>query len=114
MKNILKVIAGSFGIILVFFSGGFYTLFSEGSTANDLLLFVGLFLIGSLLFGFSAGAFKKPLYFLIPLSTALSVILIPDFVPGFHFERGALITLLIVLALSSVIRKYYSIKERKK
>lgn len=54
---------------------------------------IGFIPAGFLMFGFSTGTFKKPLLFLIPLSTALSVIFITDFVPDFHFERGVLITL---------------------
>ena len=115
MKNILRVIAGSIGIILVFFSGGFaYFLIFEGFTINNLLWFTAGFLTGFLMFGFAVGAFKKPLFFLIPISIVLLVVFIPDFVPGFHFERGAIITLLVALILSFIIRKYYSIKEQKK
>ena len=103
------------GIILVFFSGGFaYFLIFERFTINNLLWFIGEFLLGFLMFGLSIGAFKSPLFFLIPISIALSVVFIPDFVPGFHFERGAIITLLVALILSSMIRKYYSVKERSK
>ena len=115
MNNILKVILGSLGIFLLFSSGIVaYVLISVGFTINYLLMFIGFFLVGLLLFGLSTGAFSKPLLFLIPLSMVLSFFLIPDSVSGLKVESGALITLVIVLVVSYLVRKYYSIKEGKK
>ena len=115
MKNILKVILGSLGIFLLFSSAIFaYVLISSGFAINYLLMFIGFFLVGSLLFGFSTGAFSKPLLFLIPLSMVLSFFLMPESVSGIKFESGALITLVIVLLISYLVRKNYSTKEGKK
>ena len=69
MKSILKVIAGSFYIILVFYRGEFtYLLIFEGFTTKDLFWFTGLFLVGFLMFGLPSGTFKKPFFSNTPLN----------------------------------------------
>ena len=119
MKNILKTFYGSIGILLLFCSAIllYFFIVYDRSTIYELLVAIVFFLIGSLFFGLSAGAFRKPLFFSIPLSIILSFFLLPELLPksmiGMKFENGLLIILLISLTVSYVVRRYYSIKESK-
>ena len=119
MKNILKTFFGSIGILLLFGSAIllYFFIVYDRSTIHELLVAIVFFLIGSLFFGLSAGAFRKPLFFFIPLSIILSFFLLPVLLPksmiGMKFGNGMLITLLISLTVSYVVRRYYSIKESK-
>ena len=119
MKNLLKAIFGSIGIFLLFSSAMFlyYFIVYGRSTIHELVVAIVFFLIGSLFFGLSAGAFRKPLFFSIPLSIILSFFLLPELLPksmiGMKFEYGLLIMLLISLTVSYLVRRYYSINESK-
>ena len=114
MKSILKVIAGSFGIILALYSGGLAYCFIFEVFATEYLLFwfIGSFLVGFLMFGLASSAFKKPFFFLIPLSTVFSGVFTLHFV--LYFQLGIIINLPVALTVSTFIRKYYFIKEGNK
>lgn len=121
--KIVRVIFGGIGIIMAMLGTvlvvvGIFAVIGEGqspklleTTITELKTGAIMALVGFPLFGVSAGALKRPLYFLVPIilviSFVLAGIILPESMTGMKGEGAALVALaLTILAFRFINRSY--------
>ena len=74
-----------------------------------------MLLVGFPLFGISAGAMKRPLYFLVPIILAVAFVLaglfLPENIVGIKGEGAIIVSLIFTILAFRIINRYYEKRE---